>query len=592
MQSGQKKLHQLFGIDLRSLALFRVALALHIIIDLINRASDLKAHYTDWGLLPRGALLTQFWRPWYFSLHLLNGQAAFQAVLFLLAGAAALGLLVGYRTRLAAMLSWLLLVSLHARNPVILQGGDTLLRMLLFWSTFLPLGAKYSVDQALTDSPKPHPKAVFSIGSFALLLQVAMVYFFSFLLKDHPIWHNGEAIYYALNIDQFATPLGHELLKYPGIMKGLTYGVLYLECFGPMLAFVPFWNATFRIAAILLFWSFHAGLAVTMELGMFPYIGMIAWLPFLPGMAWDKLFSFLRHRDRTKVTIYYDSTCDFCKKATLIFRTFFLLSQARVCPAHDVASDHAKMTRNQHWLVEDHSGHCHSGFDGWLHCCRISPILGLAYPLLKQGMVRQIGDRIIAMISSKRSGLSQLTAFLKFRKPARLSSRTGQLLALICLIYVVLWNLRTLDYEKYEVFLAASTDSFGQLLHINQKWNMFTPHPLRNDGWYVIEGKLESGKKIDLWRDGMPVNWQKPKLVSAMYKNQRWRKYMMNLRKKRFKRHRRHFGRYLCRKWNSRPGEEKVTRIKIYYIRERTLPNYKLSAVKKKRLWTCRCFKK
>src|SRR5690349_23638509 len=51
------KITQIFGIDLRTLALFRVCLALIILLDLALRARDLTAHYSDYGVLPRAALL-------------------------------------------------------------------------------------------------------------------------------------------------------------------------------------------------------------------------------------------------------------------------------------------------------------------------------------------------------------------------------------------------------------------------------------------------------------------------------------------------------------------------------------------------------
>jgi hypothetical protein len=32
------------------------------------------------------------------------------------------------------------------RNPYILSGGDVLLRVVVFWAMFLPLGDRYSLD--------------------------------------------------------------------------------------------------------------------------------------------------------------------------------------------------------------------------------------------------------------------------------------------------------------------------------------------------------------------------------------------------------------------------------------------------------------
>src|SRR4030095_8777004 len=80
------KLEELFGIDLRSLALFRMGLALIVIGDLIHRSLDLKAHYTDFGILPRAELIRQTPKALYFSVHLISGSVFIQAILFLLAG--------------------------------------------------------------------------------------------------------------------------------------------------------------------------------------------------------------------------------------------------------------------------------------------------------------------------------------------------------------------------------------------------------------------------------------------------------------------------------------------------------------------------
>ncbi len=49
-----------YGLDLRSLALWR--------------AQDLRAFYTDWGVLPRAVLLERFADRWLISVHLLPAR--------------------------------------------------------------------------------------------------------------------------------------------------------------------------------------------------------------------------------------------------------------------------------------------------------------------------------------------------------------------------------------------------------------------------------------------------------------------------------------------------------------------------------------
>lgn len=285
------KINELFGIDLRSLAVFRMALALLILWDLVSRSRDLTAHYTDRGVLPRAALISQFSNPWHLSLHLLNGTAPVQAALFLIAGLCAVTLLVGYRTRLCTWLSWALLVSLHNRNSMVLHGSDVLLRMMLFWALFLPLGACCSLDSlAHVSSPKPCHRAI-SMGTAAYLLQIVFVYWFNALNKTGVEWRTeGSAVYYALSIDQLATSIGHWLLQFPELLKGLTFATWWCEALGPFLLFVPIWTGPIRTAAIVGFWCLHVGFGVCLELGPFPWVSACTLLPFVPTWYWERSF--------------------------------------------------------------------------------------------------------------------------------------------------------------------------------------------------------------------------------------------------------------------------------------------------------------
>ena len=87
-------MRRLFATDLRSLAAFRIAVALLLLIDLLDRARDLTVHYTDFGVFPRAAFSAL---GGYFDLsfHALGGSTAFEAILFTLAGGFALLLLAG-----------------------------------------------------------------------------------------------------------------------------------------------------------------------------------------------------------------------------------------------------------------------------------------------------------------------------------------------------------------------------------------------------------------------------------------------------------------------------------------------------------------
>ena len=280
-----------FAIDLRSLALVRIGLGLLLLADLSFRWPDLAAHYSDSGVLPRAALESYFnSRPGLASFHLLFGSVEAMAALFSVAAAIAAAFTVGYRTRLTGLLSLIFLCSLQARNPFVLSGGDSLLRMLLFWILFLPAGARFAID-ARRGRRRLQPSQHVSVGGAALLLQLAMMYWFSAVLKDHPSWRsNGDALFLALSIDQFVKPFGRAMLAWPEMLRVLTLLTYWLEVIGPAVAFVTAWGDRFRLAAIAAFLGFHlVALNLTLELGLFPWVCAVGWLAFLPGSFWEKI---------------------------------------------------------------------------------------------------------------------------------------------------------------------------------------------------------------------------------------------------------------------------------------------------------------
>ena len=147
---GKGGLSQLFAIDLRSLVLVRVGLALAVITTLLERSPYLVAQYTDEGGFTRAELLMASPEAsWLLSPHMLSGDAWWITSLFLLTALAALALLVGVRAQAACALCWLLVGSMHARSPWVGDPGDALLVSSLFFAAWLPLGSRWawSVDE-------------------------------------------------------------------------------------------------------------------------------------------------------------------------------------------------------------------------------------------------------------------------------------------------------------------------------------------------------------------------------------------------------------------------------------------------------------
>ncbi|UOQ71896.1 HTTM domain-containing protein [Hymenobacter cellulosilyticus] len=282
-----------FVVDLRALALMRIALGAVILLDVGIRSTDLEAHYANMGVLPLHVLYQYCWNPYQLSLHAISGLWGVQAVLFLLEALAAVCLLLGYHTRLATLLTWLLLVSVQNRNPLIGQGGDDLLRMLLFWGLFLPWGRLYSLDARGREQPAK--LTYFSAATVAYIVQIALVYWCTALLKSAPEWTTeGTALYYALSLDQVLMPGGKLLYPYPKLLHFLTFATYYTELLLPFLLFIPFRVTWWRLVFVGVMYGFHLGISLTLFVGLFFLINMASVLGLLPpaAMNWlDKRFA-------------------------------------------------------------------------------------------------------------------------------------------------------------------------------------------------------------------------------------------------------------------------------------------------------------
>lgn len=272
------RLEALLSLDTRALAALRVGLALVLLVDVLHRLPVLGTFVTDGGVLPR-ALLLELNPSVHLFPHLWGGSLAWAVGLHLVLLGAGLALLLGWRTRAATALCWLLLSSLHARNPLILAGGDSVLRVFLFWGCFLPLGARLSLDAR--GRPRP-PDRLFTPATAVLLLQLALIYLDTAGSKLHPAWTTeGTALAMALSLDRLATPLGVAALAWPGLLRLGSLATVPLEALAGLLPFLPWRTRSVRNGLVATMWAFHLGIALTMRVGLFSWSCMAAWLALL-----------------------------------------------------------------------------------------------------------------------------------------------------------------------------------------------------------------------------------------------------------------------------------------------------------------------
>ncbi len=282
---GKKLLRRMFGLDWRSLALLRISLALVLLIDLAISSQNLRVFFTDAGVLPRAWVYDDFHPD--FSLHMLGDGVWFQGALFAIEAVFGLMMLVGYRTRLATIACWFLLLSRQGRQPLALYGADMVEHVFFFWAMWLPLNRRYSLDAALGRAPPPLEAEYFGMAGFAAIAQFIIIYVSSSLQKTGLTWTTDHtAVYYALALQVYCTRLGQWLNQFDFVTKVLTVVVVKVELYAPFLLILPVATGWGRLVGCLLLGALQLGFGLCMQLGLFGAAMGAFMLMLLPAEFW------------------------------------------------------------------------------------------------------------------------------------------------------------------------------------------------------------------------------------------------------------------------------------------------------------------
>ncbi len=316
-----------FTLDLRSLALYRILAAAWLIVDWFQRWPDLEAFYTSFGFLPVDSTVPRSARDFHFSLLDSVVSLPMVQIAFGLGLLCYLGLLIGYRTKLFQILSFLFYVSVLNRNNLVNDGGDLVMVTLLFWCLFLPLGQRFSVDAILDrmkrgvelrngDIPSAPPPARSdrSLAAFVVVFQIGLIYFLTAFLKHGDKWKDGTALYYALKLEYFATPLGSWLEARPlWLIQIVSWGTLAIEFAAGQFILLPVAQPTLRRLAILALTGLHLGIWCTMSLASFSLAMIASYVLLLLPEDWEVIRRFTLRWSRP-VTVFYDADCGFCAR--------------------------------------------------------------------------------------------------------------------------------------------------------------------------------------------------------------------------------------------------------------------------------------
>lgn len=581
-------LKKLLTLDLRSLALTRFLLGGLCFVDIANRIPQIDTFYSDAGIIPRWLLIQEFEWPWAMSLFNLNGSYSFVLIVSIIGMLAALALCLGLRTKLSTFIVWIVIMSFHARIQDVNHGGDNLLRLMLFWSFFLPMNAYYSFDAVLSSKNliETREKTYTGWGSAGWIVQTICVYLFTFLYKWDPSWFkNFDSVYYAMNLDMFTTSIGKTLLSYPVFMQFSSVFAFILEGLAPILLIIPWRMEFFRGTAVLLLFALHTGIWLTLVLGNFPPGCLILWTAFIPYSFWQ-----LFKKSETAgagLKLYYDPDCGFCRKFCFLLKQFLFLPNLEIFSGETDSEVLEIIAAEKSWVLKkgDEIFVRFSVFKELLSASRfmlfslagkcLSYLPPFDFLYIRLSRKRRLWGIFINDIGHEQVVFSE-TIFKK-----------TSLAFLVLLVFA--WNVEGITQSKY-FRLGSPWNKIVFSLQLNQQWNMFAPSPMRDDGWWVAQGTLRDGEIWDILNN-KNVDYSKKENVQDTYESSQWRKFLNNLHFNDNRLVKLWFGKYLCRRWNgTHDGGKILDNYTLYFVRETTPPpGHRLPDPVSESVWNHQC---
>lgn len=290
--------NRVYGLDLRSIGLFRVALGIFLLGELVFRVLlNFSEIYS-----PESGVLGNCFREGYASVYELppfifgiESDAGMLAYLTVYA-ACLLLFILGIVPRTSAFVSAVLFWLVNSRYNVLYLGWEMYASTLLFWAIILPVGDRFAVLPRPMFSRSNLAQEWRSPLAFAALFQIAFIYFYNGISKNGERWMNGEAVHFFLSEYDKLRPLAESVQPLDGLLRAMTYGTLIFEVILPVMIFLPYRNVALRVFALLGVLAFHWGIDLLVDVGNFKYVATCAVMLMVPGDIWDKVLPVLPTR--------------------------------------------------------------------------------------------------------------------------------------------------------------------------------------------------------------------------------------------------------------------------------------------------------
>ena len=599
-----------FTFDRRTLGFSRILLGWLLLMDLFRRTADWNHMFASTGVLPAPLNLSRPQAANAFSIVNAFATPPELTVLWILMFVTYVCVLVGYRTKLAHVLSVFWVASLDGRVLLIENGGYVVFNLVVMWTAFLPMGDRFSVDAWLEsmrrkretgaaqlnergdliseERLKPHV----SLVGLCVLLQLAAIYAFNYIHKYGPGWRKDfSAVHFVLYVDRMVTPivgLTREAIPFWALWA-LCKFVVGAEFALPLCLLSPIAKRWARLTAIVLIQMLHIGFGSFFVLGPFAWALCVFSTVLFGKEDWEDASRAMRREHRAR-TVLFDPSSNGALLAARSLARLDRFSLLRFEEAEGLATGIAVRGPGGEEITGAR------GFGQIVAALPLGPTVAWLFrvppaSLLLDAIVRLFeGGRVARFFGVRHpsaepaaAGPSPLrrkgrTAIAALRELAIFAMLAGAVNQALVELWVTRdrWPKLIADINNTETIKGLGwklspqpevTRVLAHKLRYLQGWFMFSPNPVQDDGTIVIDAITIDGRHVDPIMGKAP-NFDLTNAKSFGY-NQIWSDYFNRIRMQGNQAYRDAMREYLLR-YHERTGrpEDQIVSGDVYWLED------------------------
>lgn len=489
------------------------------------------------------------------SLFTYTDNAYFHAALLMIYGVSLFGLLIGFRARQCALVASVLMMALLDKNLDAHSNAERLAGLLLLWSAFLPTTRYWSFEAALNPDNSgakndqdcrrgPWP----IIPLIAIKFQIIVIYLHAGLFKlDSNVWISGRAMGDLSKDQVFATSRMEWLMNHLNFdtQYALAWSVIIFQLVFSLMIYAPVYRNLFRALAILGAAATHLGFLIFLQIHMFPFICFCYLVILMPDSWFDRALK-KRREKLSKIRIYFDPDCGFCRATALLFREFCLGPTASVEPSSVNKAAHKLLQKHNSWIVYGHKGEVYMKWPAVSYVMKQSPVFWIFGVLTDISLMKKPMECVYTWIGNNRSKLSEISHPVLKPYPNVYPERIAQYICLFCLVISFTYTTWALPQMPKPVPLALVKTA--EYYYLDQRWNLFVGDWINSDSYVInADAKGANGETIDLqpYLDDLFVHKKDGRFKFYGHRTMR---FVLNTVPYENPRHREGFARYLCHK--------------------------------------------